>query len=125
LLFRDEWLEPGAPPAAEAPAPERFARVKSVAEIQATLDRDGRRDGVMFSTAMGRYAGGRFPVYKQVQPVAATWWRRPGADWFILSGVRCLGEQLQNEGPCHRGCGLLWHRDWLEFEDPSRASREA
>jgi hypothetical protein len=118
LLFRDEWLERSqAEHAQDEAKPTRFARVKSLAQILATLDRNGRRDGVMFFASMERFAGVRLPVVKQVQPVSATWWRRPGADWFILSGARCLGEQLQSEGPCHRGCGLLWHHDWLEFEE--------
>jgi len=30
--------------------------------------------------------------------------------------VKCRGESLTVEGPCHRGCGLLWHRDWLDFD---------
>jgi len=117
LLFRDEWLEPSSADRAEPePEPVCFARVRSQAEIRATLDASGRRDGVMFTPAMGRYAGGRFEVHKQVQPVALARWRRRGADWFILSGVACRGESLTTEGPCHRGCGLLWHRDWLEFD---------
>jgi hypothetical protein len=117
LLFREEWLE-SSPSELAAPLQNRgYARVKPLAEILRTLDSDGRRDGVMFSPAMARYAGARFPVHKRVQPVAATWWRRPGAAWYIFEGLRCLGEPLGGDGPCHRGCGLLWHESWLELED--------
>jgi hypothetical protein len=115
LLFRDEWLEPSNEPA-EQPAHTRFARVKPVEHILATLDRDGTYCGVLFSPAMKQYAGGRFPVHKRVEPIAATTWRRPNGEWYVLSGVRCLGEILNGDGPCHRGCGLLWHKDWLDFE---------
>ena len=117
LLFRDEWLEPSSADRAEPDSEAvRYARVRSQAEIRATLDASGRRDGVMFMPAMGRYAGGRFAVHKQLQPIALTSWRRRGADWFVLTGVACRGESLTTEGPCHRGCGLLWHRDWLDFD---------
>ena len=119
LLFREEWLEPSSSALVVPPQNRGFARVKPLNEIVRTLDGAGRRDGVMFSPAMARFAGGRFPVHKRVQPVAATWWRRPGAGWYILEGIRCLGEPLTADGPCHRGCGLLWHESWLELEDAS------
>jgi hypothetical protein len=119
LLFRDEWLEPSSADRAEPRRYDRYARVKPLAAILATLDRHGRRDGVMFSAAMGRYAGARLPVHKQVEPVAANSWRRAGADWYVLAGAFCLGEVLNGDGPCHRGCGLLWHADWLDLEADS------
>lgn len=117
LLFRDEWLEPSS---AELAEPEqnapRYARVKPLDAIVSTLDRYGQYEGVMFAPAMARFAGGRFPVHKRVEPIAATSWRRAYGEWYILTGVHCLGEVLNGDAPCHRGCGLLWHRDWLEFE---------
>jgi hypothetical protein len=117
LLFRDEWLEPSSSEVATPLQNRGYARVKPLNEILRTLDGDGRRDGVMFSPAMARYAGARFPIHKRVEPLAATWWRRPGAGWYILEGIRCLGEPLRGDGPCHRGCGLLWHETWLQLED--------
>jgi hypothetical protein len=117
LLFREEWLEPSSSELAAPLQSRGYARVKPLGEILRTLDGDSRCDGVMFSPAMARYAGARFPIHKRVQPVSATWWRRPGAAWYIFEGLRCLGEPLGGDGPCHRGCGLLWHESWLEFED--------
>jgi hypothetical protein len=116
LLFRDEWLTPSSAELAEPPRHERFARVKPLAAILATLDRDGRRDGVMFSAGMDRYAGARLPVHKRVEPVGARFWRRAGGEWYVLAGARCSGEVLNGDAPCHRGCGLLWHRDWLDLD---------
>jgi hypothetical protein len=116
LLFRDEWLEPSTPERAMPARSERFARVKPLAAMLATLDGAGRRDGVMFTAAMGRFAGARLRIHKRVDPIAANVWRRPGADWYVLAGAQCLGEVLNGEGPCHRGCGLLWHRDWLDLD---------
>ncbi len=118
LLFRDEWLEPSSAERAEPPRQGvRYARVRPLAEIVATLDARGRRDGVIFTAEMGRYAGARLPVYKRVQAVAGTSWRRERAAWYVLAGARCSGAILRTEGPCHRGCGLMWHADWLELED--------
>ena len=116
LLFRDEWLEPSSSDRAAPPQNRGFARVKPLNEILRTLDAEGRCAGVMFSPAMARFAGARLPIHKRVVPLAATWWRRSGADWYILEGVHCLGEPLGGDGPCHRGCGLLWHESWLELE---------
>ena len=118
LLFRDEWLEPSSAEQAEpARCVRHYARIRPLAEILASLDAGGRRDGVSFTAEMGRYAGARLPVYKRVQPVATRSWRREGGAWYVLAGVRCSGAILGAEGPCHRGCGLLWHADWLELEE--------
>ena len=116
LLFRDEWLEPSSEERAEPRVYERYARVKPLAAILETLDARGVRAGVAFAPVMARFAGARLPISKQVEPVAATGWRRSGAEWYVLAGARCGGESLASDGPCHRGCGLLWHRDWLTFE---------
>jgi hypothetical protein len=116
LLFRDEWLEPSSPERAEPRRYERYARVKPLDAILATLDRDGRRDGVLFAAGMDRFAGARLPVHKRVEPVGARFWRRAGGEWYVLAGARCSGEVLNGDGPCHRGCGLLWHRDWLDLD---------
>jgi len=118
LLFRDEWLEPSSAERAEPQgATPQFARVRALPEIRATLDAGGRRDGVAFTREMERYAGARLAIYKRVRPLAATSWRREGAAWYVLSGARCSGAILGPEGPCDRGCGLLWHRDWIVLEE--------
>jgi hypothetical protein len=124
LLFRDDWIEPaaGASPAPQ-PAPTAFVTVKSLDEIRRTLDAHGRRDGVLFDPAMAQYAGRRLPLYGPVGYRMMTWWRRPLNNWYLISGVRCDGSILGADGPCHRGCSYLWHRDWLDFAEEAGSPR--
>jgi hypothetical protein len=116
LLYRDEWLEPSSAELAVTPGFAHYARVKPLADIIATLDRNGVRDGLMFAPEMRRYAEGRYPVYKRVAHLTPTPWRRAGPECYVLAGARCFGEALGRDGPCHRGCRLIWHKDWLEFD---------
>jgi len=115
LLFRDEWLEAAPPATPYASSHERWARVRSVDEIRATLDRSGRLDGILFMPEMARYAGTRHPVLRAARGSAGRWWRRPKADWYVLAGLHCQGAALAGVGPCNRGCSYLWHRRWLDF----------
>ncbi|RAG84110.1 hypothetical protein DN069_18925 [Streptacidiphilus pinicola] len=114
LLFRDDWLTlADAPPA--PPAPQRYATVRSLHEIQQTLGPDGTLLGVPFHAAMARHVGRRFPVARQVVPRALPRWQYPVGEWYQLDGLRCLGEPLAGLG-CDRQCALLWHRSWLTLE---------
>jgi hypothetical protein len=119
LYFRDEWLETSSEDRHVVPAPTWFARVRPWAEITATLDRHGRRDGVSVMAEMERFAGQRFPVLRRVEDIdfdpAA--YMSPAAELFTLGGVRCSGAAFVRQGPCHRNCGIVWHRDWLELEE--------
>ncbi|WP_042369757.1 hypothetical protein [Streptacidiphilus neutrinimicus] len=114
LLFRDDWLRPADAPATPA-APERFATVRSLQEIQQTLGPDGTLLGVPFHAAMARYVGRRIAVSRRVVPRALPRWQYPVGEWYQLDGLRCLGEPLGGLG-CDRQCALLWHRSWLDFE---------
>jgi hypothetical protein len=118
LYFRDEWLEPSAGEHHVPPVRTAFARVRPWSEIAATLDRRGRRDGMPVMPEMERFAGKRFAVLRQVEDagVELPSYKTPAADFFALDGVRCSGAALGTQGPCHRNCAVLWHRDWLELE---------
>ncbi len=119
MMYRDEWLEPvEAPAEAAAPEPEpepvAYATVRSLPEIEATLDRQRRRDGLTFMTEMEAYAGRRLPVLRQIDHVHElerdTTARAPV---FQLGGAVCTGADLGAYGPCDRQCPILWHGDWL------------
>ena len=119
MMFRDEWLEEVPPPPANPapPASVRYARVRSEAEIRATLDSDNSRHGLLFMPEMYALAGQRFPIRRQVNTVLDG--GRPVAvqePVYILDGLHCSGEILSPDGPCERACRLLWHEDWLQME---------
>lgn len=118
MMYRDEWLEPAPAPVTEPRAGSRqVARVRSLAEIEATLDIAGRRGGLMFMPEMARYAGMRLPVRRRLGKVFEhSRWLDTPAPVYILEGLRCAGEVLGSDGPCDRGCWLLWHADWLELD---------
>lgn len=119
LFFLDEWLEPSRAGETEPRAFPQTARVKPYDEIAATLDAKGRLDGISFSPEMAAYAGREFPVVRQVEEVRVPLpnWKRARAAFFILDGVRCSGQP--RGGHCDRNCGLLWHRLWLEMDEPA------
>lgn len=113
LMFRDEWLSPAeSPAAAEPPIGGSYATVRSLAEIRATLDWRGRHRGLMFMAEQAEWVGRRARILKKLDrllegdrenvPV-----REP---IYMLDGPRCSGRAYER---CDRGCGLLWHADWL------------
>jgi hypothetical protein len=109
LSFRDEWLEPSSAALAEAPRQLPAARVKPLAEIEATLDRRRRPDGISFQAGMAEHAGKRYPVLRRVEEHGGLpRWKRQRGEWYVLDGVRCRGLPLGAEGACDRSCGLLW-----------------
>jgi hypothetical protein len=116
LMFRDEWLEAAAPPAADADAPLRFARVRSRREIAATLDASGRTDGLVFMPEMFEFAGARFPIAARVtHAFELDREAHVATPVYILYGLHCRGLVLGADGPCDRACRLLWHHRWLDL----------
>ena len=116
LMFRDEWLEPASQPA-ELPSREGLplATVRSLAEIRETLDWRGRRGGLMFMAEQARYTLQSFHVLRKLDVVLeADRERVPVKEpIYVLDTPRCSGAIWGERGPCDRGCGLLWHADWL------------
>jgi hypothetical protein len=91
--------------------------VKSLADIQATLDVVGQRQGLTFMPEMARHAGTRVRVQRAPGKVFEhDRWLETPAPVYILEGLRCTGDVLGSDGPCERACWLLWHADWLELE---------
>ncbi len=115
LMFRDEWVQPAAPHAhGEAAGAAVHKRVRSAEQIRATLDWQGKRDGLTFMPEMQRWTGQRLRVARTVQRVYELGRHATTArTFYILEGLHCSGAILGGKGPCHRACSILWHEDWL------------
>ncbi|MGZ3421286.1 MAG: GNAT family N-acetyltransferase [Polyangiales bacterium] len=122
LMFRDEWLEPAEAPHREQPAIHgRHARVRELDQIRATLDLQGRREGLTFMPEMEAFANQRFRVVGRLPKVyELDRWVEPRGAIYLLAGLHCTGAATSARGPCHRACALLWHEDWLVLDpEPS------
>jgi CelD/BcsL family acetyltransferase involved in cellulose biosynthesis len=122
MMYRDEWLEPAAPPHRGPTPPQavRHARVRDLDEILAGLDLRGRRDGLTFMPEMRAYTGRRFAIAGELATVFEyDCWIATRAPIYILDGLHCTGAVTAARGPCDRSCALMWHQDWLNLEpDP-------
>jgi hypothetical protein len=101
---------------AHAPAPGDVVEVKPLAEILATLDSEGRLDGLPFMPEMATHAGRRYVVSArlantcvEVPDVGFGAFR--GGDVVVLDDLRCDGSS--HDG-CQKFCSLLWKAAWLE-----------
>jgi hypothetical protein len=99
--------------------------VKSVDEILATLDENGRLDALPFMPEMLRFTGKQFRVYRRAIKACDT------ANWtgmhrmhnaVHLAGLRCDGSA---HGGCQAGCLLYWKEAWLQRVEPGEAPAEA
>jgi hypothetical protein len=94
-------------------------RVKSLAEIQATLDSHGRYEGLFYTSAtMDRYCGGTYTVLTRVDRFFDERSRRMlrMKNTVLLEGVYCqpapdLDDRIAG---CKRTCFLFWKEVWLQ-----------
>lgn len=90
--------------------------VRSKADILATLDRNGRCDGLPFMPQMFQYCGQRFKVYKRAHKTCDTVNKTGGrrvTDCIHLD-LRCDGEAY---GGCQAACLIFWKTAWLQRVD--------
>jgi hypothetical protein len=89
-------------------------RVRSAAEILATLDERGRLDGLPFMPEMLRWCGETVEVGARADKTCDTA-RFPGLRRMTgtvhLADLRCDGSA---HGGCQAGCLLFWKDEWLE-----------
>ena len=95
-----------------------YATVKSAAEIKHTLNWRGKHRGLMFMPEMQAYEGQRFRVLKKIDRTWEHFESTAAEPVYILEGLHCTGAVLAEDGPCDRGCYLLWHEAWLNLEPP-------
>lgn len=93
--------------------------VKSKAAILATLDADGRVDGLPFQPEMLTYCGERMRVlkvaHKTCDNIHKTGGRRMSAA-VHLEGARCSGDF---HGGCQADCVFFWKQAWLDLKSDS------
>lgn len=93
-------------------APGDWVEVKSLAEIEATLDMEQKNRGLEFSCGMEGFCGRRFRVRQRVDRIIIenTGELRELSDTVLLEGANC-------DGFCSRGCPranpLYWREIWL------------
>jgi hypothetical protein len=94
-----------------------LVEVRSQEEILATLDQQGRLEGLPFMPEMLQFAGKRLRVYKRAIKACDTigntgMYRMERA--VHLEGARCDG---QAHGGCQAACLLYWKEAWLKPVD--------
>ncbi|HVS21490.1 MAG TPA: hypothetical protein VHD88_06555, partial [Pyrinomonadaceae bacterium] len=90
-----------------------LVRVRSLSEIKATLDSEGKHQNLLFAPAMAHFCGSTLQVRDRVETIVleATPRQRKIKDTVLLEGATC-------DGVCHRMCPrqslLFWRECWLE-----------
>lgn len=88
--------------------------IRSLQEIEATLDESGCLDGLPFMVEMAAFCGRRFRVYRSVDKIydyGRSKTLRRLKDVVLLGALRCDGG---GHGGCQAGCHLLWKTAWLK-----------
>jgi len=89
-------------------------RVRSYHEIRATLDPDGRLDGLPFMEEMKAFCGRQARVYRVVDKIydygRSRELRRIERS-VLLVGLRCDGSKHNG---CDAACYMIWKEAWLE-----------
>jgi hypothetical protein len=108
--------------AADALKAGDLVEVRSREEILATLDADGRLDGLPFMPQMFQFCGRRFPVlaraHKTCDVIAGEARRLPDG---IHLDTRCDGRAY---GGCQAACLLFWKGAWLKRASSDQAEKE-
>ena len=88
-----------------------LVEIRSAEQILATLDSQGKLDGLSFMPEMHRYCGRRFRVARRADSTCVAGRPRRMENAVHLEALRC-------DGSAHYGCGaaclLLWKESWLQ-----------
>ncbi|WP_157492238.1 hypothetical protein [Geothrix fermentans] len=101
--------------------PQEYAQgqpvfIRGAAEIAATLDVDGKLDGLPFMPEMARFCRTQARVHRHADKtcVEGAGFRRLGGT-ILLEDLRCDGSA--HDG-CQRGCLFFWKEAWLRADGP-------
>ncbi len=94
-----------------------WVRIRTVDEIEATLDHKGQLKGCAFVPGMQNYCGTVQRVLKPVDRFVdeREYQVKRSSDLYILEGLMCQGTNIT--GICDRSCLFLWRGEWLEKQD--------
>jgi hypothetical protein len=87
--------------------------VRSLEEIEQTLDESGCLDGLPFMAEMAAFCGRRVRVFRCVDKIydyGRSKTLRRLTDVVLLAALRCDGSA---HGGCQASCYLMWNRRWL------------
>ncbi len=93
--------------------PGEIAEIKSEPEILATLDAEGKLDGLPFMPEMLKFCGQTVTVYKRADRTCdaiLSDGQRRMQDAVFLADLRCDGGA---HGGCQAGCLIFWKEAWL------------
>jgi hypothetical protein len=89
----------------------QLVQVRELADVLATLDTDGKLDGLPFKPEMAALCGQTFRVKRQVERTCvAGIGMREMRNTVFLDTARCNG---QSHDGCQRACQLFWKTAWL------------
>ena len=91
-----------------------MVEVRSLREIFATLDDQGKLRGLRFNPEMAKFCGKQFRVYKKIDKIileATGELRKFKVPTVLLEGVFCDGSA---HGGCDRSCLCFWREAWLK-----------
>jgi hypothetical protein len=109
-------VQPTAEPASGVFTPGEVLQVRSVEEIQATLDATGRCDGLIFMEEMKGFCGRQFVVKKKVKMFfdeRSHRMLRMKRNRYLLEGAICHGTHAYAMEGCDRCCFFFWTDRWL------------
>jgi hypothetical protein len=116
-----KWTRPRSDPAALTTTASKVAeiqerdlvRVRSLKDIELTLDYRGFTKGCMFMSQMAQYCDQEFQVAGKVEKFfdEARCRTLRCKNLVVLDGVHCNGESV---GGCDRKCFLFWRAEWLQ-----------
>jgi hypothetical protein len=114
LAGRPATSRAAARPAHEVLRAGDVVRVKSRAEIEATLDRWNQLGGCTFMEEMLPYCNTTQRVFKRVERFLdeRDYRTKKTRGIVLLQGLLCEG--TKDFGPCDRSCYFFWREEWLE-----------
>jgi hypothetical protein len=95
-----------------------MVEVRSLGEILATLDAEGKLAGLPFMPEMQQFCGRKFRVYRRAEKVFLDrlCYVARLQQTVLLEGVRCDG---QAHAGCQMRCLLFWKEAWLKPAEPT------